>query len=141
VLCRYISDSAFSIVNTPLFGALVLGMIVVNAIALATLHSRSTDTDLHAIDTINLICTVVFAFEMVLKILSYGFSGYIADSFNIFDGIVVIFSVADEASSNISIGISVFRLARVLRLFRVTRGWQSMRTIIEVRRIFFRLYF
>ena len=128
----YVCDTAFAIVTTPLFGTLIFAVIFINAIALATQHNNSSNEEIRAINVINIVCTVIFACEMLLKIVAFGVSGYVADSFNLFDGAVVILSVVDDTASLVSTGISVFRLARVLRVFRMTRTWQSMRTIVEV---------
>lgn len=130
VLCRYVSDSAFSVVSTPLFGSVMVAVIAANAIALATQHRYISDSEQSAVDAINFACTIIFAVEMLLKLLALGCSGYIADNFNLFDGVIVILSVADVQTHGT--GISVFRLARVLRLFRLARRWRSMRTIVEV---------
>ena len=48
-----------------------------------------------AISTLNLILTYIFAVEMIIKIFGFGFKGYTRDSFNIFDGIIVILSMAE----------------------------------------------
>ena len=109
----------------------MIAVIAANAIALATQHRYISDSAQSAVDAVNFACTIIFAIEMLLKLLALGCSGYIADNFNLFDGAIVILSVADLVQTH-GTGISVFRLARVLRLFRLARRWRSMRTIVEV---------
>lgn len=44
-------------------------------------------------------CNEVFSFifigEMAFKLIAYGFKGYVSDTLNIFDGAIVLFSIAD----------------------------------------------
>ena len=42
------------------------------------------------LDIFNTIFTTIFTIEMIMKLTGYGFYGYIKDSFNVFDGVVVI---------------------------------------------------
>lgn len=41
-------------------------------------------------EILNYIFMVIFGFEMFLKLLGFGFYGYIKDFFNLFDGFIVI---------------------------------------------------
>ena len=43
----------------------------------------------------NYIFTGLFTMEMILKLFALGFSEYVADSFNIFDGVVVFLSIVE----------------------------------------------
>ena len=43
----------------------------------------------------NYVFTGLFSLEMALKLFALGFFEYIADSFNLFDGVVVILSVVE----------------------------------------------
>lgn len=53
-----------------------------------------SDTYARTLTFSNYIFTGLFTLEMVLK-LSLGFFEYVADSFNIFDGVVVIMSLVE----------------------------------------------
>ena len=37
----------------------------------------------------NLIFSALFALEMVLKLIAFGFIGYVSNGFNVFDGFIV----------------------------------------------------
>ena len=37
----------------------------------------------------NLVFSIIFAVEMLLKLIAYGFFRYISDGFNVFDGLIV----------------------------------------------------
>jgi len=43
-----------------------------------------------ALEYSNLLFTVLFAVEMLLKLIADGLVGYIRDGFNVFDGFIVI---------------------------------------------------
>jgi len=66
-----------------------------------------------AYEIINYVVTIYFALEMVIKIVGLKPRGYIADSFNIFDGVVVMISLIElciPSSGNSS--LSVLRSCR-----------------------------
>lgn len=41
-------------------------------------------------ETSNIIFSLIFAVEMLLKIVSDGLFGYISNGFNVFDGVIVV---------------------------------------------------
>ena len=69
--------------------------------------------------------TAIFALEMVLKIISFGFifngkKSYLRNSWNIIDFTIVTFSLIDLSADNLELGIfKVLRLLRVLRPLRI----------------------
>ena len=54
-----------------------------------------SDTYSRTLTFSNYIFTGLFTLEMVLKLFALGFFEYVADSFNIFDGAVVILSIVE----------------------------------------------
>lgn len=70
---------------------------------------------------------------MVIKLIGMGLKGYAQDRFNIFDCIIVVFSIIElilakaELASNItsSGSLSAFRAIRLLRIFKLARSWQG----------------
>lgn len=70
---------------------------------------------------------------MVLKMYSLGFRSYFVSMFNRFDCFVVFGSIAEiglVVEFNISLGVSVLRCVRLLRVFKVTRYWASLRNLV-----------
>ena len=71
---------------------------------------------------------MIFALEMVVKQVGFGIGGYVRDSFNLFDGILVLISLVGIAVEALSSGgeksktnvITVFRSIRVLRIFKLS---------------------
>jgi hypothetical protein len=75
---------------------------------------------------------------MVVKILAFGVIGYVKDSFNLFDGILVIVSLVGMAIEAMSTGssggtnvITVFRSIRVLRIFKLASRSQNLLILLE----------
>jgi hypothetical protein len=73
--------------------------------------------------------------EMLLKMYSLGFSAYTASQFNRFDCFVVLSSIAEFILVYFKIfrplGVSVLRSARLLRIFKVTKYWTSLRNLVS----------
>lgn len=71
----------------------------------------------------NMICTLIFLFEMIAKHIKYGFKGYWTKFQNIFDGLLVIlaFSLVFSRLLHIMPDMSVIMVLRVLRVFRIFR--------------------
>ena len=73
---------------------------------------------------------------MIIKLLGLGFKAYVDDRFNIFDCIIVIFSVIENVlgwtgtDSATGGAISAFRGVRLLRVFKLARSWTSFRELL-----------
>lgn len=82
----------------------------------------------------NRIFVTLFTLEMFLKMYSLGFQGYFVSLFNRFDCFVVISSIFELVLTNTKImmplGVSVLRCVRLLRIFKVTRYWYSLRNLV-----------
>uniref|UniRef100_A0AAG5DD54 Ion transport domain-containing protein n=1 Tax=Anopheles atroparvus TaxID=41427 RepID=A0AAG5DD54_ANOAO len=76
----------------------------------------------------------LFSLEMFLKMYSLGLQGYFVSLFNRFDCFVVIGSVIEVLLTNTQLmpplGISVLRCVRLLRVFKVTKYWQSLSNLV-----------
>lgn len=77
------------------------------------------------LEQINLVLTIGFAVEMVLKLLALGVVAYWQNSFNCLDGFIVIISVVElllyRGSSNTG-----FTALRALRLTRIMRSMKLL---------------
>ena len=88
------------------------------------------------IDFINSMFSVIFIFEMILKILGLGLNNYFSDIFNIFDCFIAIAAISDLVVSTAVSGIGVdgvlaLRTFRLLRLFKLARTWQQFNKLIS----------
>ncbi len=82
----------------------------------------------------NRLFVYLFSFEMLLKMYSLGITGYFVSNFNRFDCFVVIASIIEFVLIHFSVipslGISVLRCVRLLRVFKVTRYWTALRNLV-----------
>lgn len=73
----------------------------------------------------------IFTIEAVLKLLVYKLD-YFKDSWNVFDFVIVLTCWAAYFMPNIDAGVvAVFRLARVLRVFRLVSALPKLRVIVD----------
>ena len=101
---------------------IILGVILLNSVLIYLQESGITHPVLTALD---LLCTLIFVVEMVIKHMTFGVKGYWQDGWNRFDGVLVILSLpslitpfVDITTFNFSLLLTL-RLMRVLRIFRV----------------------
>lgn len=81
-----------------------------------------------------MIFLATFICEMSIKMYALGTRLYFRSSFNRFDCIVIVGSVFEVFYTHYypeqSFGISVMRSLRLLRIFKVTRYWASLRNLV-----------
>lgn len=138
----------FRIVTSSTFDMFIMGVIVLNTFFMAVDTWSPEDPTWSPYDLfqtlriINILFTLVYIGEMLLKWAGLGLKRYFADAWNIFDCILVAVSVFDIISSEVarttaSNTVVPFppALLRVLRLFRVVRILRILRTAKQLRAI------
>jgi hypothetical protein len=98
-------------------------IIMINTIVLALdKYPPHNENFQRALDDVNLLFTVIFTLEVVMKIIGLGARPFCRDRFNIFDALIVIISLVEismsEGSGSFS-ALRAFRLFRIFKLFRV----------------------
>ncbi|VDP16635.1 unnamed protein product [Onchocerca flexuosa] len=76
----------------------------------------------------------IFICEMLMKLFAMGHRVYFASKFNRFDCIVIVGSAFEIIWSELkggSFGISVLRALRLLRIFKLTSYWVSLRNLVR----------
>ncbi|XP_074057973.1 voltage-dependent L-type calcium channel subunit alpha-1F [Macrotis lagotis] len=112
----------------------VLLLVFLNTLAIASEHHGQplwlTQIQEHA----NKVLLCLFTVEMLLKLYGLGPTAYAASFFNRFDCFVVCGGILEtalvEAGAMQSLGISVLRCVRLLRIFKVTRHWASLSNLV-----------
>ena len=134
----------YDIVHAPRFDNFVLGVIMFNTVVIALDGYGVGVEGKNFLSFLNFICTVVFVLEAVVKITAVSFPFYIRDAWNVFDFVVVSFSLADffitaiasatgETSNPTLIRIlRVVRVTRILRTLRVIRTARSLRLLLSM---------
>ena len=123
----------YRLVNHPSFNLFIFIVIGMNTITLSlNIYNYGEDTlDLDFLKYFNYTFFTVFAIELILKLIGFGFKEFIKDKFNIFDAIVVLISLLEiiltgGGDSSYS-ALRAFRLFRIFKIFRVG----SLRILID----------
>ena len=114
------------------FDRFVTLLIVANTVTLASEYHGMEKGLYDSLQQINLLLTLAFALEMVLKVLGLGALSYCSDRMNLFDATIVIVSIVEMLSSQSSMSVlRAFRLVRVLRSVKFLRQYKRMRQLME----------
>lgn len=110
---------------------LLLAIVILNVVVI---FIQECGVDHLALSLVDIVCTLIFIAEMVVKHREYGMKGYWRDRWNALDGIVTILSIPallaylipEIASIN---AIIIFRALRVFKLFRTARRFPNLTEI------------
>ena len=120
--------SLFIFAMSPIFNTIIMIVIVLNTFTLALDRYPLPPTmQTRVLSITNYVFITIFALELFFKVLVIDTKMFLKDRFNIFDGMVVIFSFVEiiiaqnsEGSGGSSIGaLRAFRLFRLFKLFKV----------------------
>lgn len=84
--------------------------IILNIVTMGMVYEGSPSDYNYVLDVINLVFTFVFIFELVIKIVGYGFKGFWISTWNRFDTFVVVSSIIDLILMIIGSGIALLRV-------------------------------
>ncbi|KAL4226359.1 Voltage-dependent calcium channel type D subunit alpha-1 [Mactra antiquata] len=119
--------------STPFYWTVIV-MVFLNTLVLTSEHYGQPDWLDKFQEIANIFFVVLFTLEMVLKMYSLGFQGYFVSLFNRFDSFVVLCSIIEVILIRTKVlpplGVSVLRCARLLRVFKATRYWSSLRNLV-----------
>lgn len=134
----------FWFVNQKWFDNVILFFIALNCITLAMERPNIPPWSKERVflATANYVFTVVFAIEMLLKVVAagmfYGNDAYFTSGWNIMDGSLVMISIIDllmgwisESSPRIFGILRVFRLLRSLRPLRVINRAPGLKLVVQ----------
>jgi hypothetical protein len=120
-------------VNLPAFEYFILVVVCLNCLTLAVPYRGIPEKFTMILDVIELVFTGIFLFEMLLKIISFGFRKYISD--NWFDFIVIVFSIVELLTTYAFTAqqlpnLTVLRMFRVLRIFRALKRIKKLMQVL-----------
>lgn len=96
----------------------ILGVIFVSAVVI---FLQASNIDNVWLQTIDVVCTLVFIIEMIVKHFEYGAKGYWSSGWNRLDGILVIISLPSLVALFVPDGLIDLSFLLVLRLLRAFR--------------------
>lgn len=124
----------WKLVTSPWFHTTSILLIVLNTIFLITKTYKQSNDMTNMQHYANIIFTVLFTVEILLKFIAFSWAVVIKDSWLIFDTLVVIGSWIDimlDLFNVSSVKISLFRLFRVLRLAKVVGKGGNLRQLFS----------
>ncbi|XP_049868679.1 voltage-dependent T-type calcium channel subunit alpha-1G-like isoform X3 [Pectinophora gossypiella] len=123
-----------NIANHKYFQQGILLAILINTLSMGIEYHNQPEELTVIVEISNIVFSAIFAVEMLLKVISEGPFKYIANGFNVFDGIIVILSgfelaqnMANEKDLAGSSGLSVLRTFRLLRILKLVRFMPNLR--------------
>ncbi|XP_066523151.1 voltage-dependent L-type calcium channel subunit alpha-1C isoform X9 [Hoplias malabaricus] len=130
-LCRRRCRAA---VKSNVFYWLVIFLVFLNTLTIASEHHKQPQWLTDVQDIANKVLLALFTGEMLLKMYSLGLQAYFVSLFNRFDGFVVCGGILEtilvETKIMSPLGISVLRCVRLLRIFKITRYWNSLSNLV-----------
>lgn len=124
----------FYIVNSPIFNGFIILIILLNTIVLAMDKYPEFEGEISEIFWYaNVVFTVIFTVEVVLKLVGLGVKGYSADKFNLFDAFIVVVSIIEMFLASDGGGGGAFSALRAFRLFRIFKIFRAgdLRTLLD----------
>lgn len=79
----------------------------------------------------NYVFTAIFAVESFIKLAAMSPRYFFADKMNIFDFIIVAFSIVELLAEGIK-SLSLLRSFRLLRVFKLAKSWKSLNDILKI---------
>ena len=123
------------LIHRPWFDQVVIVAIIASSICLAVDSPRVDPASelAHALAQLNLFFTIFFVCEMLIKVCALGFPGYIRNSWNKLDFLIVCISLLVLLADSIEQlrPLRVLRVMRVLRPLRLVSRNMGMKLIVN----------
>jgi hypothetical protein len=98
-------EKAMSLASHPLFDGLIMFVIILNTVVLSMDKYPAYDEEvLYVFTILNRIFTVIFTFEVVVKMIALGGKAFFKEGFNVFDLFIVIASLSQIVIGLVSPG-------------------------------------
>uniref|UniRef100_A0A183CB81 Voltage-dependent calcium channel type A subunit alpha-1 n=1 Tax=Globodera pallida TaxID=36090 RepID=A0A183CB81_GLOPA len=112
----------------------VITLVFLNTVCVASEHHGQPEWFTEFLKYAEFTFLAIFISEMLIKIFAMGYRTYFTSKFNRFDCIVIVGSAIEVIYSELkggSFGISVLRALRLLRIFKLTSYWLSLRNLVR----------
>uniref|UniRef100_A0A8D2CJS4 Voltage-dependent L-type calcium channel subunit alpha n=1 Tax=Sus scrofa TaxID=9823 RepID=A0A8D2CJS4_PIG len=131
---RFCRRKCRAAVKSSIFYWLVIFLVFLNTLTIASEHYNQPRWLTEVQDTANKALLALFTAEMLLKMYSLGLQAYFVSLFNRFDCFIVCGGILEtilvETKVMSPLGISVLRCVRLLRIFKITRYWNSLSNLV-----------
>ncbi|XP_034671028.1 uncharacterized protein LOC117902498 isoform X5 [Drosophila subobscura] len=133
-ICSYVRRYIRRLVEHKYFQQGILLAILINTLSMGIEYHNQPPELTAIVETSNIVFSGIFAVEMLLKVVAEGPFRYIANGFNVFDGIIVILSAIEicqqflgNGTGGGGSGLSVLRTFRLLRILKLVRFMPNLR--------------
>ncbi|XP_060715817.1 calcium channel, voltage-dependent, P/Q type, alpha 1A subunit, b isoform X8 [Tachysurus vachellii] len=120
-------------VVSPPFEYSIMSLIALNTIVLMMKYHEASETYDKVLKNLNIVFTILFFMECILKMIAFGIRNYFRDAWNIFDFVSILGSITDilvtELWNNI-INVRFLRLFRAARLIKLLRQGETIRILL-----------
>lgn len=123
----------YNIATNNKFNSIITFIIVINTVIMGLERYPEDPTIVAFSEITNYIFTAIFFLEMVIKLIGLHPRGYVQDSFNVFDGVVVMISLVElllAALGSGGGGLAVLRSFRLVRVFKLARSWKDLQKLL-----------
>ncbi|CAG5918538.1 unnamed protein product [Menidia menidia] len=120
------------VVSTP-FEYSIMIMIALNTVVLMMKFHGAPDFYEAMLKNLNIVFTILFSLECILKIIAFGPLNYLKDAWNVFDFVTVLGSITDILVTEINdrlLNLSFLRLFRAARLIKLLRQGYTIRILL-----------
>ena len=124
---------ATTVYEFPYFNTIVTAAILVNTVFMSMVYHGMSNSYENVLETAEMCFTLLFLFEMIIKLAALGISGYMRDSWNLMDGCIVVVGIADmvlQIGGNVAF-VQTLRLVRVAKALRGLRDNKSVQTLLK----------
>jgi len=129
--CIALSEKLEKLCSSNFFEKTIIVLILFNTAFMASEYYNSPMWLENLSNIANYFFTVVFAFEMIFKIVGFGCKKYMSEGFNIFDAFIVTMSYIEILMPGSGSSLSVLRAFRLLRIFKIIKSWDSLRILLS----------
>ncbi|XP_066509267.1 voltage-dependent P/Q-type calcium channel subunit alpha-1A-like isoform X14 [Hoplias malabaricus] len=120
-------------VVSPPFEYSIMALIALNTIVLMMKYHQAPDMYDLVLKNLNIVFTILFFMECILKMIAFGIRNYFRDAWNIFDFVSILGSITDilvtELWNNV-INVRFLRLFRAARLIKLLRQGETIRILL-----------
>jgi hypothetical protein len=120
----------YKIIQSRFFNATITISILLNTLVLSLDRHPIDEDEAKILENLNIVFSLLFIIEMIVKLLGLGFKSYFSDSYNAFDCVIVVSTTVDLFISNLltydneGSAITAFRAFRLLRVFKIAKTWR-----------------
>jgi hypothetical protein len=129
------------VVKSVLFENLMIVLVAINTVLLAMNRYGQPDKEDYILNVVNIIFTLFYLMEMLLRLCSFGIVQYFSEPFNFLDCSIVVISLTEiifldgQAALSAFLALRVFKVLKMLRAFRVLRVAKLFKSLHMIQQV------